>query len=439
MITPKEYRYILGDFVRSGIQIHYAKTFFEGNPSTIIVDGKEITSYPEHKTIYFPYISGRQYQIYKECHFVTSENDSMEYRILGESEAGEIGEYEIEEFKDWKFFCESFNVKDSDFQNDSDYCYAFVFDYNVRFMDLPSSSHKIISNDIIDSNDIREVLIEMGALNGEDSINNEPLRQTSADEDIQKNHIFELYENYVKQKPFYPLNMSLEWFYLIDGQRLNVDTILNSAFDNIICPDQLITNYIIDYAPFMSEEELICTFKNIRDRYANKVRVREEEWYAHTASLLDQILKLDVIEHVSKKIRKVRAFCNNHGVNLYETEKNNVPHFTRVLSKYQKSVEKIYKILIAENYIDEQTRLSDFKYYMTGQLEADIQGKIYWKKITKSMVDFVLCVTGDDPDWVVTSQIFIDKKGKSPTPETLRNTKSKDYATHTDLFEDLLR
>ena len=55
------------------------------------------------------------------------------------------------------------------------------------------------------------------------------------------------------------------------------------------------------------------------------------------------------------------------------------------------------------------------------------------------MVDFVLCVTGDDPDWVVTSQIFIDKKGKSPTPETLRNTKSKDYATHTDLFEDLLR
>lgn len=439
IINPREYRYILGDFVRSGIHIKYEKVCYKGTPSTVMIDGKEITTYPEYKTIYFPYISGRQYQIYMEYHFVTSENDSMEYRILGECEAGEIGEYEIEEFKDWKFFCESFNVKDSDFLNDSDYCYAFVFDYNVRFLALPSSSYEIISNDIIDINDVREVLTEMGALNGEDSINDEPLRQISIDEDIQKNHIFELYDNYVKQKPFYPLNMSLEWFYLIDGQRLNVDTILKSAFDNIICPDQLITNYIIDYAPYMSEEELICTFKSIRDRYANKVQVREEEWYAHTAVLLDQILKLDMIAHIAQKIRKVRAFCNNYGVSLYETAKNNVPHFKNVQSKYKKSVENIYNILLAKGYIDEQTRLSDFKYYITGELEADIQGKIYWKGELKDLIDFLLCVLGDRGQWKTASQICIDKDGKSPTVDTLKSMKNQYYHTHTDKFEMLFK
>jgi hypothetical protein len=233
--------------------------------------------------------------------------------------------------------------------------------------------------------------------------------------------------------------MSLEWFYLIDGQRLDVDTVLNSAFGNIICPDQLITNYMIDYAPYMSEEELICTFKDIRDRYAEKVRVREEEWYAHTAVLLDQILKLDIIEHIAQKIRKVRAFCNNHGINLYETAKNNVPHFTRVLSKYQKSVEKIYNTLIAENYIDEQTRLSDFKYYMTGELDAEIHGKIYWKGELKDLIDFLLCILGDRGEWKTASQICIGMDGKAPTNDTLKSMKNQYFGTHTDKFEMLFK
>ena len=439
MITPREYRYVLGDFIRSGIHINYAKTCCEGNPSTIMIDRTEITTYSGNKTIYFPYISGRQYQIYKEYHFVASEHDSWEYRILGEVEAGDIGEYEIDEFKDWKFFCEAFNIKDSDFRNKSNYCYAFILDYNVRFMDLPSRSHEIISNDLMDDNEIIELLTEIGFLKDGESINDESLTKLTPDQDIQKNHIFELYENYTKQKPFYPLTMSLEWFYLIDGQRLDVDTVLNSAFGNIICPDQLITNYMIDYAPYMSEEELICTFKDIRDRYAEKVRVREEEWYAHTAVLLDQILKLDIIEHIAQKIRKVRAFCNNHGINLYETAKNNVPHFKNVQSKYKKSVENIYNILLAKGYIDEQTRLSDFKYYITGELEADIQGKIYWKGELKDLIDFLLCVLGDRGQWKTASQICIDKDGKSPTVDTLKSMKNQYYHTHTDKFEMLFK
>lgn len=440
IINPREYRYILGDFVRSGIHIKYEKVSYKGAPSTVMIDGKEITTYPEYKTIYFPYISGRQYQIYKEYHFVASENDSWEYRILGEVEAGDIGEYEIDEFNDWKFFCEAFNVTDSDFHNDSNYCYAFIFDYNVRFLDLPLSSNDIITKDMIDESELVELLTEIGALNVGESINDESHAKVTPDEDIQKKHIFELYENYTRQKPFYPLSMSLEWFYLIDGQRLNIDTILNSVLPiNNICPDQLIANYIIDYAPHMSEEDLICAFKCIRDRYAQKVLAREEEWYAHTAVLMDEILKLDVIEHVAKKIRKVRAFCNNHGVNLYETAKNNIPYFTRVLSKYQKSVEKIYKILIAENYIDEQTRLSDFKYYMTGELETEIHGKIYWKGELKDLIDFLLCILGDRGEWKIASQICVTINGKSPTTDTFKSMKSQYFDAHTDKFEMLFK
>ena len=75
-IKPEEYRYILGDFIRSGIHIKYNKHTINGKPSVIDMDGKNLTTYPNSKTILFPYITGRQYQVYKEYHIVSSENDS---------------------------------------------------------------------------------------------------------------------------------------------------------------------------------------------------------------------------------------------------------------------------------------------------------------------------------------------------------------------------
>ena len=35
-----------------------------GNPSIVNIDGRDLTLYPESKTIFFPYITGRQYQVY---------------------------------------------------------------------------------------------------------------------------------------------------------------------------------------------------------------------------------------------------------------------------------------------------------------------------------------------------------------------------------------
>lgn len=432
MITPKEYRYILGDFVRSGIHIKYAKACYDGTPVTTMIDGKEFTTYPEYRTIYFPYISGRQYQIYKEYHFVASENDSMEYRILGESEAGEIGEYEIEDFKDWGFFCEAFDVKDSDFQNDMNYCYAFILDYNVRFLDLPLKSSDIIDNDMCDDAELLEDLRYMSIDLGELSTSSKPNMITA---DIQKNHIFEIYENYNKQNPLYPLSMSLEWFYLLTGQRMHVDTIFKSISPtNIIYQDDLMTNYVVDYFPFISEDEAINTFKQIRDKYAHRDQIRENEWYAHTTVLLERILKMDGIEHISKKIKKVRAFCNNQGVNLYETSSNNVPHFEDILSEYKKSVEKIYNALIEGNYLDEETTLSDFRYYLTGELESDIQGKIFWKKTIVEFVEFLAYISGDKGEWTIASQIVVDKKGKSPTAGTLRQSMNQSSGAHRETF-----
>ena len=437
VINPTEYRYILGDFVKSGIHIKYAKACYNGTSVTTMIDGKEFTTYPEYRTIYFPYISGRQYQIYKKYHFIASENDSLEYSIFGEVEPGEMGKYEIEDFKDWGFFCEAFDVKDSDFQNDTDYCYAFILDYNVRFLDLPLKSNDIINNDMYDDAELLDDLKYMGIDVGELSTSSKPNMIAS---DIQKNHIFEIYENYNKQNPLYPLNMSLEWFYLLIGQRLHIDTIFKSISPiNIIYQDDLMTNYVVDYFPFISEDEAVNIFKEIRDRYTRRDKVRESEWYAHTAVLMENILKGDGTEHIAKKIRKVRTFCNNHGVNLYETEKNNVPYFKNLLSKYEKSAEKIYRILIEENYIDEQTRLSDFKYYMTGELEVDIQGKIYWKRSITDLVDFLLCITGDNPEWTIASYVVVDKNGNSPTPDTFKSIKARKYSEHTEKFVSLLK
>ena len=402
---PEEYRYILGDFIRSGIHIKYNKHTINGKPSVIDMDGKNLTTYPNSKTILFPYITGRQYQVYKEYHIVSSENDSLGYCIFGEYEAGDI-DYDVECFRNFNFFCEVFGINSNDktiFQDESDWCYAFIFDYQVRFIDI------------------------FGA-------------EVSKYKDIQKKHIFDIYKNYTQQHPFYPINMSLEWFYLLEGKRLGVDTILRSVdIESNLYQDDLITNYVIDSFSDMSEDEIITTFKAIRDRYAHKDKTRKDEWYTHTAALMDTILESEGIEHIAMKIRKLRAFCNNKGIVLSEIAENNVPHLKKVLSKYKKNIEKVYHALRDKDYIDERTTLSDFKYYLTGVLEENIQGKIYWKKDIIEMIDFLLCISDDKGEWTTASQIFVDREGKHPTPQTLKSTKSQYYPKHTDKFEELLR
>ena len=444
-VKPNEYRYILGDFVRSGIHIKYEKVTLEGKPSIIHIEGKDIITHPDCQTIYFPYITGRQYQVYKEYHFVSSENDSWEYRILNEAEAGDFEDYDIEDFKNWQFFYEAFEISpenDSIFHNETNYCYAFIYNYQVRFLDLPLKSTSIIGYDMFNEKEFLEDLKFIGLCIDDNKIlyHEDNLHCNAEQEDIQKNHIFEIYENYTKQQPFYPINMSLEWFYIVNGQRLSIDTILKSIMPiNIINQDDFITNYIIDSFPFMSEEEIITTFKSIRDRYANKNKTRKEEWYIHTAALMNKILKINGIEHIAKKIRKVRTFCNNQGIDLTEASTNNVPHLKNVLSKYKHNIEKVYQILVRNNYLDEQTRLSDFKFYLTGELETNIQGKIYWKKKTIEMVDFISCISGDNGEWESVSKIFIDKEGKIPQSSVLKSTNNRSVRKYYDFFKELLK
>ena len=446
-IKPNEYKYILGDFVRSGIHINYTKIILKGKPSVLDIKGKELSIYPDCKTIYFPYITGRQYQVYKEYHFVSSENDSWEYRILSEVEAGDFKDYDIEDFKNWQFFCEVFDIKPENvsiFQNDTNYCYAFIYDYQVRFLNLPLNSSYLIDNDMFNESELFEDLKFVGLCNENNQNKTIYLEDTSLNNtnqtDIQKNHIFEIYENYTKQKPFYPINLSLEWFYIIDGQKLNIDTVFKSITPfNIIYQDDLMTNYVIDSFPFMSEKVIITTFKTIRDRYTTNNKTSRDEWYVHTATLMDKILKLDGIEHIAKKIRKVRAFCNNQGTDLSEASTNNVPYLHNTLSKYKKNAEKVYQILKSNNYLDEQTKLSDFKFYLTGELETNIQGKIYWKKKTIEMVDFLSYISEDNGEWESVSKIFIDKDGKNPKSSVLKATNNRSPKKYYVSFQKLLK
>lgn len=403
-IKPEEYRYILGDFIRSGIHIKYNKHTIKGEPHIHSYDGKDFTTYPDSKVILFPYITGRQYQVYKEYHIVSSENDSLDYRIFGEVEASDI-DYDVECFRNFNFFCEAFGINSNDktiFQDESDWCYAFIFDYQVRFIDI------------------------FGA-------------EVSKYKDIQKKHIFDIYKNYTQQHPFYPINMSLEWFYLLEGKRLGVDTILRSVdIESNLYQDDLITNYVIDSFSDMSEDEIITTFKAIRDKYSNGNKTRENKWHVHTASLMDRILAIEGTEHIAKKVRKVRSYCNNPGT-VSDIAKNQVPHLMNVLNGYKKKAEDIYNILLSNSYIDEQTKLSDFKYYLTGELEENIHGKIYWRKSTTELVEFILYISEDNGEWEVVSKIFIDKNGNTPKSSVLKSTKNRSVNKYYDSFKQLLK
>lgn len=441
-INPEEYRYILGDFIRSGINIKYEKIEIKGNPQIMNIGGKDFSFYPEYKVVYIPYITARQFYVYKEYHFVSSEDDSYNYHIQGEYEAGDITDCDIECFKDWQYFCEAFAITGTDdksiFKNEMNYCYAFIYDYNVFFLDIPTNSYDVFDNEF--KEDVTDLLEEQGMSINESVNTCSSSLKNKIIENIQRNHIFEIYSNYIKQKPFYPIKMSLEWFYLYVGGKLSVDVILDSLMPiNIIYQNDLIANYVKESFPKMSEEAIISAFKSIRDNYAGKDKTKRNEWYIHTAALMDNILQMKGVGHIAKKVRKVRAFCNNQGTDLSETSSNNVPYLKNILGKYKKDTERIYQALVANDYIDEQTALSDFKYYLTGELETDIQGKIYWRKHTYDLVDFLLCISGDSGEWKTTSQIFIDKEGKTPTPDSLKSIKSQNFDVHTDKFEKMLK
>lgn len=428
-VSPQEYRYILSDFIRSGIHIEYEKVFIQHI----------------HNTIYYPYITGRQYQVYKEYHFVSSENESWEYRIMSEVEAGDIEDYDIECFRNWDFFCESFDIDIEDesiFQNTMNYCYAFIFDYEVRFLDFPLKSMDIIDKDLYDEQELLDDLKLMGIYkDGDETPYIESVPISKKDEDIQKNHIFEIYENYNKQIPFYPIYMSLEWFYFVRGKRIGVDTILKSiSYPNVIYQDDLMTNYVIDSFPSMSEKEIIEVFQTVRDNYAGKNKTKRNEWYVHTAALMNGILKDDRAKNIGKKVKIVRSLCNNQGAVSLQLSENKIPYLKHVLKEYKKKVEVIYDILLEEGCIGEETFLSDFKYYLTGKQESEIKDRIHWMKGTVELVGFISCICDEDykVEWSVVSEIFYnDSKGETFKPDSLKTSKSREPKKQIDIFKRL--
>ena len=401
VVNPEEYRYVLGDFVRSGINIKYEKVYIEDN------------SVFNAKTIYFPYITTRQYQVYMEWHCVTSENDSLLYDVYGVCN----NDY----FKNWEYFCKAFDINVNDklllHKEVESFCYAFIYDYNVQLFLVPPYSFDFEKEDI-----------------------------EFVETNIQRTHIYNIWDNYNNYNmngshpPFYPIYMSLDWFYFTSAKKIGIKTILKCLNNHsLINQNDLIKSFVIDSFSHMSKEEIINLFKSIRDRYAHNNKIRMDEWYIHTAALMDTILETEGIEHIGMKIRKLRSFCNNKGDVLWDIDENNVPHLKKVLSKYKKNAEKVYRALRDKDYIDEQTKLSDFKYYLTGELEESIQGKIYWKKDIVEMIDFLLCISDDKGEWTVASQIFVDREGKHPTKHTLKSIKSQYYSKHTDKFEQLLK
>ena len=448
-VSPQEYRYILSDFIRSGIHIEYINFYREGE--TQMGKSEYIIKRPNEKFIFFPYITGRQYYVYKEYHIVTSEKDSCYYCIFDkdgyDDEHGDIfydKDFDIECFTDWSFFCEAFEINTEDYSTFPKYCYAFIFDYKVRFLDVPELFRidGSCSGNSTMTYHIRRDVIE--TIDGDALPSTEfcPLPNV-VDWDIQRTHIFEIYENYNKQIPFYPIYMSLEWFYFVRGKRIGVDTILKSiSYPNVIYQDDLMTNYVIDFFPYMSGNEIIEVFQTIRDNYAGKNKTKRDEWYVHTAALMNGILKDDRAKNIGKKVKIVRSFCNNQGAVSLQLSENKIPYLKHVLKEYKKKVEVIYDILLEEGYIGEETFLSDFKYYLTGEQESEIKDRIHWMKGTVELVGFISCICDEDytVEWSAVSEIFYnDNKGETFKPDSLKTSKSRVPKKQIDRFSKLFK
>lgn len=407
-LNPKEYRYVLSDFVRSGINIQYTKVKVEGD--------KPLSG----MYVYFPYITYRQYAYYMYMNAVCTDGETS-------SIPQEEGTDKIDVFMQWDFFCQAFGLDSVDnihlHVRGSNTCFAFILDYRVRFLEISP--------------------IEYFEHNGEFEL--VPIN-------LQSRYIRSIYNNYINTKVsgnlFYPIFRSLEWFYLADRRDIGFETIINSIDENYnLKQDRLIINYVLDEFPKMSEREIIEIFSTLRDNYIEGIifkdfiSISDKElkrlWYNHTAQLMSTILELDNVGNIAKKVRKVRAFCKNDGVEILPVDDKNIPHLKRVRQIIKDNVDFIYYELIERDFIDDRTRLSDFKYYMTGELEDEVLGKVYWLGNTIELVDFLSYITKNRNEWTIASKIFIDKNGNQTNPNTLKSTKHQYCLDDTKTFDFL--
>jgi hypothetical protein len=191
----------------------------------------------------------------------------------------------------------------------------------------------------------------------------------------------------------------------------------------------------------MSEKEIIEVFQTVRDNYAGKNKTKRNEWYVHTAALMDGILKDDRAKNIGRKVKIVRSFCNNQGVVSLQLSENNIPYLKHVLKEYKKKVEAMYDILMEEGYISEETVLSDFKYYLIGKQTSDIKGVIHWMKGTVELVGFISCICDENykVEWSAVSEIFYnDSKGETFKPDSLKTSKSREPKKQIDIFKRLI-
>ena len=114
-LNPKEYRYVLSDFVRSGINIQYTKVKVEGD--------KPLSG----MYVYFPYITYRQYGYYMYMNAVCTDGETS-------SIPQEEGTDKIDVFMQWDFFCQAFGLDSVDnihlHVRGSNTCFAFILDYS---------------------------------------------------------------------------------------------------------------------------------------------------------------------------------------------------------------------------------------------------------------------------------------------------------------------
>ena len=67
------------------------------------------------------------------------------------------------------------------------------------------------------------------------------------------------------------------------------------------------------------------------------------------------------------------------------------------------------------------------------------EGMLYFFAAIDKWLGYESPTSNDKGEWTTASQIFVDREGKHPTPQTLKSTKSQYYPKHTDKFEELLR
>ena len=201
--------------------------------------------------------------------------------------------------------------------------------------------------------------------------------------------------------------------------------------------EQLFLDYTLKIVSTFSAEEVQNYLDTNRKRFINAVSrywkqdgandILNKEWCLHTRLLFEQLAKQKLNTKQSHLVEMIIGYCNKR---LKKTDlvsgKDGIPH----LSFFNPSIDvkKLYKALVSEGFIPEDTGEGVFTYFMKGVGEELPTKRIIWCGTNAQLIYLIYTVEGYGKcEWSVVSKIFISTLSGELRPDSLRTSFHKSF------------